>query len=139
MFMIAMQEHDLKRFVLDINSFDFIFDDKRRNIISNIGIEIESYYLILSTLNKRSDLKINVVDQILSERNLINGVAQDPNNLIEIIGQSNNMQLKTLTDAVIDMVDETIPSMLKMKDDLISILKSKYPGVHFMDFDFADI
>lgn len=137
-FMQATQNHDIDKYDLDLKYIDFLYTPSHMHFILNAGLEIESYKLILKTINARSELKINEVDKILSEKRLIHGVEYQPDLLILLIGQSRSEQLKSLTDSSIELLHETIPSMIKLKDSLRAVFEEIYPDAKFIDFEVPD-
>jgi len=131
----ASLPYELDKLRFDFASLEFLDSAKERQLTFELSIEEQRYLEALRAINARSEIILTEVHPRMSAAGFLDGGTYDANQIINAIGQPLFKKLERLTNDMIWHVDRTSESIVVMKDRFLSAVRTKYPGVNFVDFE----
>lgn len=130
----ALGHLEIDKYKINMQDIDFLLNPSAYQIYFDISLEIDRARVAIDTVNKRSELMVNVIQPTLEAAGIKHGGGYDYRQLETVLGTAKTEGLRSYTNAAIKQINEGIESMLEAKKELRAKLIGMYPGAHFVDF-----
>ena len=112
---------------VDVNSISFLLESDDRQVLLDIIVEEERFQTAIRAINERSEFLYQTIHPLFSKAGLTNGGVYSDAYFKEILGENHFVHLQKSTEQSIQIIDETILSLMDVGQKLRKTLIKLYP------------
>ena len=109
-----------------------------QQLLLDLHIENQRYNTAIRLLNDRSHLHMNQIQPRLENAHITEKEYYSADYWKEAIGQRLYLTLQRSTEDLVSNVDDTLQSMIEIKDRVIEALAALFPGEKFFNFEIRE-
>ena len=123
---------------MDIECLSFILLTKHADLLGKLAIERRKFEQAVQIQKRRSTFYLEDIYPVLEKGGIKHGQDMDEQELRNLLGDQKWMLLESLTNHLIEQVDQTISSHTNMASELQSALTITMPKRKFIKFSIID-
>ena len=120
---------------VDVDSISYLLETDDRQVLLDIIVEEERFQTAIRAINERSEFLYETIQPLFAKSGLTNGQEYSDDYIKSILGENHFVHLQKSTEQSIQIVDETILSLMQIGQRLRNILTKLYPKDTIIGFN----